>query len=168
MTLSPDTIIKTYDLLPHPEGGFYRESYRSVGSIPKNALPAPWQGDRSYSTAIYFLLPQGATSNLHRIASDEVWHFYLGGALEIVSIHPTSGEITVITLGQDIAHGEQLQAVVPAGYWFGAYPKGGTEYAFVGCTVAPGFDFADFELGERQALLDRYPHAAEYIERLTP
>ena len=156
-------IIQHFNLTPHPEGGYYRETYRSA----ENILPAHIQGSRSVSTAIYFLLPQGAKSHLHRIASDEMWHFYLGGPMTLVLLHP-GGQVETILLGPDILGGQVVQAMVPGGVWFGGIPTLATDYAFVGCTVAPGFDFADFELGDRQTLLTQYPQAQAWIEQLTP
>lgn len=151
-------LVERYALLPHPEGGFFRESYRSAEQVD---LP---RGRRSASTAIYFLLPRGTKSRLHRIKSDEVWHFYLGGPLRLTVLSEEGAESTVV-LGPDAAQGQLLQFVVPAGSWFGGRPEG--DYAFVGCTVAPGFDFADFELGERAELVARYPKARAVIEALT-
>lgn len=159
-------IVKDLKLEPHPEGGFYREMFRDEGKIPKSALPGRFKGDRNYSTAIYYLLPQGTFSSLHRIPSDEVWHFYSGQSMTVVEITP-DGRVIKTVLGQNLAQGEKLQSVVKAGNWFGAYPNAGTEYALVGCTVAPGFDFADFEKGDRTQLLKEFPQAREVIERLT-
>lgn len=153
-------LVKAYALEAHPEGGFYRESYRSAGSTPA------FGGVRSQSTAIYFLLPAGAKSRLHRIKSDELWHFYLGGPMTVVQIAP-AGEVTSVVLGRDFAAGQRLQHAVPAGHWFGAFPNPGTEFSFVGCTVAPGFDFADFELARRADLLAEFPSARAAIELLT-
>jgi len=161
-----DQLVKQLELQPHPEGGFFRVTYRDKGVIPHQALPKQFNGSRSYSTAIYFLLPQGKFSALHRIHADEVWHFYLGGPLTVVQISP-SGDVEKIVLGSDIEKGQQLQHVVPAGYWFGAYPNPGTDYSLVGCTVAPGFDFADFEMGSRSELLKQFPQVKEVIEQLT-
>jgi predicted cupin superfamily sugar epimerase len=158
-------LIRRYELAPHPEGGYFRESYRAAARLPARTL-AGFPDERRVSTAIYFLLPRGAKSRLHRLKSDEVWHFYLGGALLIEEIDE-SGRAATTRLGADVAAGETLQHVVPAGRWFGASPAAGAEFSFVGCTVSPGFDFADFELGRRGALLERYPQARETIERLT-
>lgn len=159
-------LISLYNLQPHPEGGFFKETYRDAGVIRHDALPKPFTGERNYSTAIYFLLPEGKKSHLHRIRSDEVWHFYLGGPLTLIQISP-DGKREQIILGQDIQHGQTVQHVVPKDYWFGAYVNPHAEFSFVGCTVAPGFDFADFELGNRDALLQRYPQAKEDILLLT-
>lgn len=159
-------LIRVYGLERHPEGGYFRESYRAAGLATAAEPPACLSGPRNFSTAIYFLLPAGAASRLHRIKSDELWHFYLGGPLVIAQLFP-DGRTERAVLGRDLKAGQELQHMVPAGCWFGAYPADTADYSFVGCTVAPGFDFADFELGGRAALLERFPHAAELIERLT-
>ena len=156
--MKAETLIKRFELVAHPEGGYYRESYRSDGIIPQSGLPAPFTGSRHFSTAIYFLLEQGQYSRLHRIRSDEIWHFYLGGPLRLAMIHP-DGKTDEIILGQDIAAGQTLQYVVPAGVWFGATPCAETDFSFVECTVAPGFDFANFEMGKRESLKSAYPKA---------
>ncbi|MBI2974578.1 MAG: cupin domain-containing protein, partial [Deltaproteobacteria bacterium] len=147
-------LVKLYGLQPHPEGGYFKETYRSSESIPGGVLPKRGN-DRNFSTGIYFLLPEGSVSKLHRIKSDEMWHFYLGGPLTIAQITP-SGKIEQAILGQDVKSGQKVQYVVPSGYWFGAYPNAGSKFSFVGCTVAPGFDFADFEMGNKAGLLKEY------------
>ena len=161
-----DELVRLHNLQPHPEGGFYNEYYRDKGAIPKSVLPNRFKGDRNYSANIYFLLPEGKKSNLHRIASDESWHFYLGGPLTVIQISP-EGNVEKIILGQDVRSGQKVAHIVPAGYWFGAVPNAGSRYSFVGCTVAPGFDFADFEIGKRAELLKQFPQAKEVIELLT-
>jgi predicted cupin superfamily sugar epimerase len=163
---SVEQLIKTFDLMPHPEGGYFKETYRASESAKQTALPKRFKGERSFSTAIYYLLPEGAKSRLHRIASDEIWHFYLGGPLVVVEIL-SDGSSKKTTLGQDISKGQSVQYVVRAGNWFGAFPQEGTEYSFVGCTVAPGFDFSDFEMGDRSLLMAQYPNARKEIEQLT-
>jgi len=163
--LSVPQLIETYQLLPHPEGGYYKETYRSEGKIDHSVLPAGFTGDRHYATAIYFLLEQGNFSAFHRIRSDECWHFYAGQTLHVYVIHP-DGSLETITLGSNILEGECFQAVVPAGCWFASEPAPGTNYSFVGCTVAPGFDFADFELAEKASLLELYPQHRLLIQRL--
>lgn len=158
-------LIEQLGLVQHPEGGWYRETYRTSEKLDSQALPARFGGDRSFSTAIYFLLEAGDISALHRIKADEVWHFYAGSALRVHCIFP-EGSYQVFTLGAHVAAGEQFQAVVPAGCWFGAeLAEGG--FALVGCTVAPGFDFADFELGQARQLCAHYPQHAALITRLT-
>lgn len=163
-------LVERLNLLPHPEGGYFRETYRAAENIAGNALPSRFGGDRSASTAIYFLLETGQRSRLHRIQSDEVWHFYGGDPLMVVEID-RAGELKTTRLGGDLADGAVFQHVVPAGVWFGAAPAddgrtGTAGYALVGCTVAPGFDFADFELADRTVLLAEYPAHRAWIERL--
>lgn len=164
--ISIEDLISIYHLQPHPEGGFFKETYRDVELIPQSALPQRFTGDRNFSTAIYFLIPEGKKSHLHRIKSDEVWHFYLGGPLTLIEISP-QGKLHKMILGQDVKNGQKLQHIVPQGTWFGAYSNPGSAFFFVGCTVAPGFDFADFEMGKRADLLKRYPQAKEEILFLT-
>jgi predicted cupin superfamily sugar epimerase len=149
-------IIEQYRLQPHPEGGLFAETYRSSGHIPQAALPEEFAGERDFSTAIVYLLEEDDFSALHRLRQDEIWHFYLGGALRLVMIAP-DGKFSEIILGRNGAAGELVQAVVPAGCWFGAKPTAGAVFSFVGCTVAPGFDFADFDLAERPDMLTRFP-----------
>jgi len=159
-------LIRHFDLQPHPEGGYFRQTYRSSGVIRQSALPPAFGGDRAYATMIYYLLPKGAKSHLHRLQSDEMWHFYLGGPMHVAQLNAGGREETV-TLGSDVTRGEQLQYVAPAGTWFGAYPAEGTEYSLVGCTVAPGFEFSDFELARREVMLREFPDAKRIIEMLT-
>lgn len=161
-----ENLVQSLGLSPHPEGGFYRETYRAAESIAHAALPGRFPGDRSHGTAIYYLLGAGDRSKLHRIGSDEIWHFYAGDPLLIVALSP-EGALTVTRLGQDFAAGEVPQHVVPAGHWFGAIPAEDSAYALTGCTVAPGFDFADFELGTRADLLAAFPQHRAWIEKLT-
>ncbi|MBD2480442.1 cupin domain-containing protein [Planktothrix sp. FACHB-1365] len=165
--ITVEQLIEKYQLIPHPEGGYFRETYRSEGVIPDSALPDNFTGDRNYCTGIYFLLPQGTKSCLHRIQSDEMWHFYLGGSMTLVLMHEDYGVQNII-LGSDIQAGETVQFIVPAGWWFGGYPNSESAYSFVGCTVAPGFDFADFELASRTDLISQFPESSELILKLTP
>lgn len=153
-------------LAPHPEGGYFRESYRSELSIPASVLPGKFSGARQASTAIYFLLEAGNFSAFHRLHSDEMWHFYAGGAL---IVHELSGDgsYTARFLGNHPEAGEELQLVVKAGSWFAAGVRDPESYALVGCTVAPGFDFADFEMAERDNLLHTYPQYKDIITRFT-
>jgi len=164
---SADYWVEKHQMLPHPEGGYFTETYRATEQIPKAALPDRFNGSRAFSTAIYFLLEGHHFSALHRIQADEVWHFYAGDPLEVFVIHPVSGALKIIRLGPDPDAGEVFQAVVPAGAWFGSRPVAGAAYSLVGCTVAPGFDFADFELAERVALLAEFPQHRAVIEGLT-
>jgi predicted cupin superfamily sugar epimerase len=156
-------LINHYQLLPHPEGGYYKETYRSAANIPQAAVPEQFSGARSISTAIYFLLLKDLFSAFHRIKSDECWHFYEGDSLHVHVLH-LNGEYELIKLGRDSANGEVYQAIVPAGAWFASESMG--QYSFVGCTVAPGFDFNDFELAKEANLTENYPCYAELIKRL--
>jgi uncharacterized protein len=153
-------------LQPHPEGGFFRETYRAAETIASEHLPQRFSGDRAFSTAIYFLLEGRDFSALHRIRQDEMWHFYDGCPLLVSSISP-EGTLSVVRLGRDVQAGEVLQAVVPAGHFFGAQPSDPDSYSLVGCSVAPGFDFADFELPTRGELAGRFPQHAAVIHQLT-
>jgi predicted cupin superfamily sugar epimerase len=150
--------VESLQLEPHPEGGFFRETFRDSRTE---------HDGRSVSTAIYFLLPKGSVSRLHRIDSSEVWHFYAGGPLQIVELDE-QGHVRTTMLGTALDKGETLQYVVPPGRWFGAIPAAGTEYALVGCTVAPGFLYEKFEMAEREVLLEQFPAAQEWIAKLTP
>lgn len=159
--------IEKYNLLDHPEGGYYAETYRSIGLIPQKALTGDFGGDRAYATGIYFLLENHHFSAFHRIKSDEMWHFYQGEALDIFVIYPESGRLEVIKLGDNPDGGETFQAVVPANTWFASRPASGSNYALVGCTVSPGFDFEDFDMADRETLQASFPQHAKLIEELT-
>jgi hypothetical protein len=156
-------LINHYQLLPHPEGGYYKETYRSAENIPHAALPEQFSGARSISTAIYFLLLKDLFSAFHRIKSDECWHFYEGASLNVHVLH-LNGEYQLIKLGKNSDQGEVYQAIVPAGAWFASESTG--NYSFVGCTVAPGFDFNDFELAKADKLKAEYPKNTDLIELL--
>ena len=152
--------IEQLGLLPHPEGGYYKETYRSKEEHTFDYL----KGNRNISTAIYFLLQEKDKSHFHRIQSDELWFFHEGEAVEIFIVQ--EDKVQVIDLGKNIEQGEQLQAIIPGGLWFGARLKNQTGYALVSCTVAPGFDFRDFELGKKGELIDLFPQHGEIIEEL--
>jgi len=153
-------------LIDHVEGGAFRETYRSSLMTPKSVLPEGFKGDRNISTAIYFLLKEGQFSAFHRIASDEMWHFYYGDTLEVFEI-TSSGKLITHRLGNNPGLGESFQCVVSAGSWFGSKIVTGGEYSLVGCTVSPGFDFNDFELADRDELTKQYPQYTELIKQLT-
>lgn len=163
---SADYWIEKLSLTPHPEGGYYREIYRAPESVLKEALPERFEGSRPFSTSIFFLLKSGQVSRLHRLKSDEIWHFYEGCPVQIHLIHQ-DGRYSEIKLGRNSNADQVFQAVIPAGTWFGAEVLAAEGYALVGCTVAPGFDFADFELGRRDQLLSRFPRLADQIKKLT-
>jgi uncharacterized protein len=158
--MTADQLIQLLDLKPHPEGGFYRETYRSAASIP-GAKPG-----RAYSTAIYFLLTSGSVSKFHQLAFDEVFHFYLGDPVTWVLLKP-DGKMEKITLGSLLEHGQQPQMVVPAGTWFGGYVNEGGNFGLMGTTMSPGFEFNDFILAERRELLAQFPGAEAEILKLT-
>jgi hypothetical protein len=159
--------VEKYQMQAHPEGGYFAETYRSAEQIPQVVLPERFSGARSFSTAIYFLLEGHHFSALHRIEADELWHFYAGQPLEVFVIDPDSGVLQIIRLGNNPDAREVFQAMVPAGAWFGSKPAEGASYSLVGCTVAPGFDFAGFELAERGMMLARFPQHQAVIEKLT-
>lgn len=158
--MTAQDIIRQLHLLPHPEGGYYRETYRSA-----DTLETVEKHSRHVSTAIYYLLENEDKSHFHRIKSDELWFFHQGQPLEIILLTP--GQPTRLVLGHDFSRGELPQAVVPANTWFAAHLPHRAGFALVSCTVAPGFDFADFKLAERAALLAEFTQAAEVVEQFT-
>lgn len=158
--------IESLGLVPHPEGGHFREVYRSADRLPAAGLPARYGADRCAATSIYFLLEGAAISRLHRLRSDEIWYHHAGGVLLLSMILP-DGTCHGIRLGADPAGGATPQAVIPRGAWFGARLESESEFALVGCAVAPGFEFADFELGTRRQLIALYPEYRATIEDLT-
>jgi predicted cupin superfamily sugar epimerase len=165
--LEADDLIRQLRLQPlRIEGGYYVETYRSAGQIPRSALPPGYGGPRSFATAIYYLLTPDTFSGLHRLPSDEMFHFYLGDPVEMLQLRPDgSGEVVVI--GTDLQAGMSPQVLVPGGVWQGCRLAAGGRYALMGVTVAPGFEFADFESGSREELLARYPAFANLIRALT-
>ncbi len=154
--------IKHLALNPHPEGGWYKEVYRAKEEISINALPNRYNGNRNTATSIYFMLEEGNISHFHRIKSDEIWYFHAGEACIVYLLHP-NGELEAVHLGINIENGEVLQVLMPKNTWFAAKPLGA--YTLVGCMVAPGFDFQDFELADEK-LLQQYPQHAEIISPL--
>lgn len=163
--LTPEFLIRHFSLTPHPEeGGFFRETWRCDESAAN--LPVRYKGQRSFGTAIYYLLTPDTRSALHRLASDEVFHFYLGDAVEMLNLYP-DGRSERVVLGANITEGQAVQHVVPKGVWQGARLLAGGRFALLGCTVAPGFDYADYEHGRRSKLLSAWPAATELITLLT-
>lgn len=160
-----DDLIRRFDLEPHPEGGFFRETYRSAERVSRQDGSVE---TRSASTAIYYLLCDGAHSAWHRIKSDEVWHFYAGEPLNVHVLDAT-GALVTHKLGNPLTHPDAVfQAVVPAGLWFAAECADPATFALVGCTVAPGFEFSEFELADAGALQALHPRHAALIGRLGP
>lgn len=149
--------IEKLNLLPHPEGGYYKETYRSELVVSTHGYEK-----RNVSTAIYFLLEDNDRSKFHRIKSDELWFFHQGKPLEIVAI--IDGALVKYLLGNNLENDEKPQIIIPANTWFAAKIKSETGFALVSCTVAPGFDFSDFELAERQKLLNAFPLLLKEID----
>ena len=159
--MTADEIKTLLKLEPHPvEGGFYRRTYTSAHSV---GMP---RGNRPMSTAIYYLLEPGTFSEMHVLASDEVFHFYLGDPVEMLQLLP-DGSSAVFTLGPDLAAGQHVQLVVPAGAWQGTRLIGEGKVALLGCTVTPGFDFADYRSASYEELLEKWPQEAARIRALT-
>jgi predicted cupin superfamily sugar epimerase len=171
MTRGAKYWIQHLSLEPHPEGGWYRQTYRADLRLAKQELPERFQGSRAASTAIYFLLERDDFSAFHRLQSDELWHFYAGGGVLVHVIDP-EGNYSQIKLGSDPEAGQTFQAVVKAGCWFASHLGEAVDnkdeaFVLVGCTVAPGFDFEDFELAKRDELGQVYPQHHDLIDRWT-
>lgn len=159
--MTPDEIKRLLQLEPHPkEGGFFRQTY--VSSL---RFAAP-QGERSAGTAIYYMLEPDTFSEMHVLPSDEVFHFYMGDAVEMLQLLPF-GESRIIRLGQNIAAGEQVQVLVPGGVWQGTRLIGDSKFALLGCTVTPGFDYADYRSGSYVELAAKWPAESARIRALT-
>lgn len=159
-------IINKLKLQPHPEGGYFKETYRSEGLITQEYLGSKFTGNRNYCTGIYFLLTSDIFSAFHKINQDEMWHFYKGSPLTLHIISP-EGNYSKISIGNNLDNNEVLQFVVPAAHWFATEVVTKNSYALAGCTVAPGFDFRDFEMPNRETLLALFPQHSEVITRLT-
>ncbi|HAA15199.1 MAG TPA: hypothetical protein DCE41_27285 [Cytophagales bacterium] len=153
-------------LQPHPEGGYYAETYRSSERISQLALDTRFSGDRNCSTAIYFLVPAGTFSAFHRIQADEGWHFYYGSPLRVHMLEEGKG-YSYQDIGTDFGEHQLPQFVVPHGTWFASEPLAKEGFSLVGCTVAPGFDFDDFEMGKAEDLSLLFPKHAKLVDRLT-
>ncbi len=158
-----EELIEELRLKPHPEGGYYSETYRSKGIIKTEDGEFP--DGRNFGTSIYYLLGSDDISKLHRIKSDEIWHHYEGSSITIHMIHP-NGEYNKLSLGKDLTKGQYPQQIVPAGAWFGVTVDVADSYVLCGCTVAPGFDFQDFEMAEIKSMLEAFPQHQEIIEVL--
>ena len=164
MVMNANAWIEHLQLLPHPEGGFYKETYRSEGFVKIDGSPHGHL--RNYCTGIYFLLVDDNFSAFHRIASDEMWHYYAGHTLELFEIDE-DGVLVTTLIGNDIAAGAVPQYVVKAGNWFASRVLGQQGFVLTGCTVSPGFDFQDFEMADREELVKQYPVHREAIVSLT-
>lgn len=157
---TPDFWIRKLNLIAHPEGGYFREIYRSPETVGN--LPARYEGERCFSTSIYFLLKSGQVSAFHRIRSDETWNFYLGSPVRIVMLKEKTG-LEMIHLGDNPGTGEVFQYTISQGTWFAARPSRGNSFSMVGCTVAPGFEFKDFMLGSFRELSAMFPDHTDLI-----
>ena len=160
-------IIEKLGLEPHPEGGYFKETYRSKGEISKENLNSEFEGKRNYSTCIYFLLTSDNFSAFHRIKQDEIWHFYDGSPVRLHTIS-NSGKHTQHLIGNKLSKGEVPQLIVKAGDWFAAEVIASKSFSLVGCTVSPGFSFEDFELPGRNELISKFPQHTELITQFTP
>lgn len=158
--------INILNLMKHPEGGYFKEIYRAEELINNKSLPERYKGERNFSTSIYFLLDGNDKSHFHKLISDEIWHFYDGTTVLVYIIFP-DGRLENKKLGNNFEEGEEFQVVIPKGTWFGAEVKDKNSFSLFGCTVAPGFDFSDFELAERENLISLYPEHKELIEKFT-
>ena len=159
-------LIEKFDLSPHPEGGYFKETYRSAETIEEIALPKNYKGSRNHSTCIYFLLTSNIFSAFHKINQDEIWHFYSGSPLKLYIISD-KGEYSEHIVGNEFSSEQVAQFVVPGDHWFAAKTIKPNSYSFVGCTVAPGFDFADFVLPKRNELIAKFPQHEKVITLLT-
>ncbi len=158
--------ISKLQLIRHPEGGYFNEIYRSGEYYEAGCLPERYDKNRAFSTSIYFLLEGNQVSNMHRLKSDEIWHFYDGSTI-LIYIFDESGKLKLNHLGSEIKDGDSFQIIVPKGCWFGAELKDKSSFGLIGCTVAPGFEFDDFEIGNRNFLLNLFPEYSEIIKKLT-
>ena len=163
MKKNADYWISKLELNKHPEGGYFKEIYRSAIEI----FPEGFNGRRNISTSIYYLLNEKDISSLHRLKSDEIWHFYTGSSVLQIYIIDKEGNLTMPVLGPDPESGHHLQIIIQAGCWFGAEVVSKKGYTLIGCTVSPGFDFMDFDIADRSKLTGQYPEHIEVIERLT-
>jgi predicted cupin superfamily sugar epimerase len=157
--------IEKLQLNAHVEGGAFKETYRSALKIAHKYLPPDFKGKRNVSTAIYFLLKEGQFSAMHKIASDELWHFYAGSPLYIYELN-AAGELITHILGNDLEAGQSFQVLIPAGSWFGSRCQTPGAFSLAGCTVAPGFDFEDFELANKQFMKDNFPAHAQLWDEM--
>lgn len=164
--MTAEEIIRQFNLQEHPEGGYFKETYRSKGIIPNSILDSSFEGDRNICTGIYFLLTSEKFSAFHKVNQDEMWHFYKGAPLKLHMIS-TKGEYSFVIIGNNLKKGQIPQFTVNGGDWFAAEVIDQNSFSFVGCTVAPGFDFKDFELPTAERLISQFPQHTEIINSLT-
>ncbi len=166
MAINADYLIKSLNLIKHPEGGYFSEVYRSDEAIQKDHLPERYNDKRCFSTSIYFLLESDDYSSFHKVNSDEIWHFYSGTPLTLYVIND-NGDLKKIVLGSNPENEESFFALIKNGQWFAAKTNQPDSFSLVGCTVAPGFDFDDFKLGDRLDLTKQFPQHKELISSFT-
>lgn len=165
--MTAEEVIKLLKLEPHPlEGGFFQVTYRSADILPTSALPERYHGPRALGSAIYYLLTPETCSRLHRLPTDEIFHFYLGDPVSMLLLMP-DGTSDILTLGHNIAHGQTVQTLVPRNCWQGAKLQDGGTFALMGTTLCPGFDYDDYEQGDPDELIALYPKQKNWIETLT-
>ncbi|MDD4921708.1 MAG: cupin domain-containing protein [Bacteroidales bacterium] len=164
--LNAEDIIRLLNLKAHPEGGYYREIYRSEETMDQKSLPSRYSGPRCFSTGIYYLLTSDDRSMMHRVKSDETFHFYMGDPAEILKLYP-DGTGEMMEIGIDLEKGMKPCVTIEKGVWQGQRLKEGGRFVLYGTTVSPGFEFEDFEFGDRESLQKEYPQFREKIEELT-
>ena len=161
--MTADDVKRILELKPlEMEGGFFCETYRSHWTFSGKCLPSPYCGSRSVGTAIYYMITPETFSRLHRLPGPEIFHFYLGDPAVMLQLLP-DGSSRTVTLGTDLAHGQRPQVVVSGNVWQGCKLAPGGKFALLGTTMSPGFDYADYENGDRAQLIEQYPSAAELI-----
>ncbi len=165
--MTAEELIKMFDMKILPEeGGYYSETHRSMHNLNISSLPDEYNSERTLSTAIYYMLTPDTKSLLHRLPTEEIYHFYLGDPVLMLHLYPEGASSTVI-LGQDINQRQSVQLRVPKGVWQGSYLLEGGKFALMGTTMSPGFDFADYEMGGRVELTKLYPSQKDLIIKLT-
>lgn len=157
--------IEKLEMIQHPEGGYFKETFRAKESMEAEHLPGRYSTARTISTSIYFLLTTESVSNFHRLNSDEIWHYHTGGAARIHMISP-EGVYSYQDIGDSLENNQHLQVIIPRHSWFAAEVIS-DDYILVGCTVAPGFEFEDFELAQRRTLTNEYPDLSDLVKRFT-
>lgn len=161
-----EQIVEALSLVNHPEGGFYYRNYRSQQKIQVEHLGHGYSGERSLTSAIYYLVHGKKPSKLHRLRTDEIWHFYFGSPFDLIELTPY-GELKRTRMGNDLLSGHKLQHVVSAGNWFGGFTTQGSGYSLLGCTISPGFEEMDFQLADRDSLIKEFPSHEELIRLLS-
>ena len=164
---SSEEIINKLGLIKHPkEGGYFTETYRSEEELSKNVLPQRYKSKRSLSTAIYYMITPDTISPMHRLITDEIFHFYLGDPVNILMLNPDNTS-EIITLGHDILNNQIVQMVVKRNTWFGFKLNSGGSFALLGSTMSPGFDYSDYEEGDPKTLSEQYPQHKDFIYQLS-